>query len=215
MTHKQYTVHSHNGILFSPKKRESEVLTQLQSDGPWKRYVQWKKPDTKGQILHETSKIGKSTQTESRLVIVRGVSPLGRSHGFLANVGAGTKLQCRTNMLMGFPGGSVVKNSPAGDTGSIPGLGRSPGEGHGYPLQYSWLKNPTDRGAWWATIHRVTKSWAPLKWCSTKDIEIERFSVKVILIRVVRASFIEMILEKKQVSRYLEEKQVGRRKRLC
>ena len=159
MTHKQYTVHSHNGILFSPKKRESEVLTQLQSDGPWKRYVQWKKPDTKGQISHETSKIGKSTQTESRLVIVRGVSPLGRSHGFLANVGAGTKLQCRTNMLMGFPGGSVVKNPPAGDTGSIPGLGRSPGEGNGSPLQYSCLGNSMDRGAWWAQSMRSQKSW--------------------------------------------------------
>ena len=44
------------------------------------------------------------------------------------------------------------------DTGSIPGLGRSPGGGHGNPLQYSCLENPTDRGAWWVTVHRVTKS---------------------------------------------------------
>ena len=53
-----------------------------------------------------------------------------------------------------------VKNSPAneGDTGSIPGLGRSPGEGNGNPLQYSYLGNPMDRGAWWATVHGVTKS---------------------------------------------------------
>ena len=66
---------------------------------------------------------------------------------------------------MSFPGNSDGKESACntGDLGSIPGSGRSPGEGHGYPLQYSWLKNPTDRGAWWATIHRVTKSWAPLK----------------------------------------------------
>ena len=53
-------------------------------------------------------------------------------------------------------GGSVVKNSPAdaGDTGdvnSIPGSGRSPGEGNGNPFQYSCLGNPIDRGAWWAT----------------------------------------------------------------
>ena len=47
----------------------------------------------------------------------------------------------------------------AGDLGSIPGLGRSPGEGNGYPLQYSCLDNPIDRGAWWATIHGVMKSW--------------------------------------------------------
>ena len=58
---------------------------------------------------------------------------------------------------MGFPGGSVVKNPPgdvgaAGDAGSIPGLGRSPGKGNGNPLQYSCQDNPVDRGAWWATV---------------------------------------------------------------
>ena len=56
----------------------------------------------------------------------------------------------------------VVKNaSNAGDirdVGLIPGLGRSPGGGHGNPLQYSCLGNSLDRGAWWATVHRVTKS---------------------------------------------------------
>ena len=45
-----------------------------------------------------------------------------------------------------------------GDPGFIPGLGRSPGEGHGNPLQYSCLENPMDRGAWWAIVHGVTKS---------------------------------------------------------
>ena len=45
-----------------------------------------------------------------------------------------------------------------GDLGSIPGLWRSSGEGNGKPLQYSWLENPMDRGAWWATVHGVTKS---------------------------------------------------------
>ena len=59
-----------------------------------------------------------------------------------------------------FPGGSDVKASAcnAGDLGSIPGLGRSPGEGNGNPLQYSCLENPMDRGAWWATVHGVAKS---------------------------------------------------------
>ena len=53
----------------------------------------------------------------------------------------------------------MVKNLPAnvGDTSSIPGLGRSPGEGNGIPLQYSYLGNPMDRGAWWATVHEVAK----------------------------------------------------------
>ena len=60
----------------------------------------------------------------------------------------------------GFPGGSEVKASAcnAGNPGSIPGSGRSPGEGNGNPLQYSCLENPMDRGAWWAIVHRVAKS---------------------------------------------------------
>ena len=59
-----------------------------------------------------------------------------------------------------FLGGSMVKNLPAnaGDAGSIPGLGRSPGEGNGNPLPYSCLENSMDRGAWWATVHELTKS---------------------------------------------------------
>jgi len=53
----------------------------------------------------------------------------------------------------------VIKNLPAkeGDAGSILGLGRSPGEGNGNPLQYSCLGNPMDIGAWWATVHGVAK----------------------------------------------------------
>ena len=60
---------------------------------------------------------------------------------------------------MGFPGGSEVKASTSnvGDPGSVPGSGRSPGEGNGNPLQYSCLGNPMDRGAWWTTVHGVAK----------------------------------------------------------
>ena len=62
-------------------------------------------------------------------------------------------------------GGSEVKASACntGDLGSIPGSGRSPGEGNGNPLQYSCLENPMDGGAWWATVHGVSKSWTRLK----------------------------------------------------
>ena len=62
---------------------------------------------------------------------------------------------------MGFPGGSEVKASPcnAGDLGSNPGSGRSPGEGNGNPLQYSFLGNPMDGGAWRAAVHGVAQSW--------------------------------------------------------
>ena len=61
---------------------------------------------------------------------------------------------------LGFPGGSDGKESAhnGGDLGSIPGLGRSPGEGNGYPLWYSCLENFMDRGAWQATVHGVAKS---------------------------------------------------------
>ena len=66
----------------------------------------------------------------------------------------------------------VVKNPPANagdirDSGLIPGSGRSPGGGHGNPLQYSGLENAMDRGPWWPTVHRVAKSWTWLKWLST------------------------------------------------
>ena len=93
----------------------------------------------------------------------------------------------RTHTYTGFPNASVVKNSPAmqemqetrvqflgweglkpvlwlsgkeftGDVGWIPGLGQSPGEGNGNPLQYSCLENPLNRGTWQATVHRVIKS---------------------------------------------------------
>ena len=62
----------------------------------------------------------------------------------------------------------VIKNPPAnagdtGDTGSIPGSGRSPGGGHGNPLQYSCLKNPMDKGSWQSTVHWITKSQIQLK----------------------------------------------------
>ena len=78
--------------------------------------------------------------------------------------------------LRRLPGASqvalVVKNQPTNagnvrDKGLIPGLGRFPGGGHGDPLQYSWLENPMDRGAWWATVHRVAQSWTRLKQLST------------------------------------------------
>ena len=63
-----------------------------------------------------------------------------------------------------FPAGSDGKESADNteDPGSIPGLGRSPGEGNGYPLQYSYLEKSMDRGAWQTTVHRVTKSWTQL-----------------------------------------------------
>ena len=67
-----------------------------------------------------------------------------------------------TPVFLGFPGGSGGKESACnvGDLGSIPGLGRCPGDGDG---KYACLENPVDRGAWWATVHGVAKSWTRLR----------------------------------------------------
>ena len=72
-------------------------------------------------------------------------------------------LSLSLSLSLRFPGGSVVKNPPtnAGDTrelGLVPGLGRSPGEGNGNPLQYSCQEKPMDRGSWQAVVHRAAKS---------------------------------------------------------
>ena len=74
-----------------------------------------------------------------------------------------------TAVCTGLPGGSDVKNLPAnawdtGGTGSILESGRSPGGGSGTPIQYSWLEDPIDRGAWRVTVHGIAKSWT---WLST------------------------------------------------
>ena len=61
-------------------------------------------------------------------------------------------------LTLNFPTGSAVKNLPAGDLGSVPELGRSPGGGHGNSLQYSFLENSVDRGAWKAIVHGVAES---------------------------------------------------------
>ena len=73
-----------------------------------------------------------------------------------------------SSVICGFPGWHSVKiNLPmqqyAGDVGSIPGSGRSPGGGNGNAFQYSCLENPMARGAWWATVHRVTEGKTRLR----------------------------------------------------
>ena len=71
---------------------------------------------------------------------------------------------CLYLLIPNLPGGSISRESTcnAGDPDSIPGRGRSPGEGNGYSLQYPCLGNPMDPGAWWAPVHRVAKTWMRL-----------------------------------------------------
>ena len=79
---------------------------------------------------------------------------------FIHSASIESLLCARYGVYIGFPSGLVVKNPPTntGDTGSIPGSGRSTGEGNGNPLQYCCLKNPMDRGAWQVTVHGVAES---------------------------------------------------------
>ena len=86
-----------------------------------------------------------------------------------------THTRCASQVALG------VNNLPANtgdvsEAGSVPGFGRSPGGGHGDPLQYSCLENPTDKGAWRAAVHRVTKSWTRLQFSSVQLLNRVRLS---------------------------------------
>ena len=86
------------------------------------------------------------------------------SNGILIQQSKETEIKAIIIISQGFPGGSVVKNLPAnaggtGDAGSIPRSGRSLRGGNGNPLQYSFLESHIDRGAWFVTVQRVTRSW--------------------------------------------------------
>ena len=87
---------------------------------------------------------------------------------------------------MGLPGGSEVKASAGnvGDPGSIPGSGRSPGEGNGNLFQYSCLEDPMDRGAWWTTVHGVPKSRTGLS---------DFTSLKIYTIRISEIEILEKL----------------------
>ena len=99
-----------------------------------------------------------------------------------------------------------IPSANAGDVGSIPGCGRSPGGVNGSPLQYSCLENSTDRGAWWATVHGVAKSWIQLSMhdishqvyhqallrtsCNTKYVELQHIlacTIKILLILLLHS----------------------------
>ena len=96
---------------------------------------------------------------------------------------------------MGFPGGSDGKKSTCsvGDLDLIPGSGRSPGEGNGYPLQYSCLENPMDRGAWWAAVCRVAKSWTQLSefYFSLKAMRLDKICLAAAWIKKERCQRIK------------------------
>ena len=123
--------------------------------------------------------------------------------------------------MMGFSGGLAVKNlfANAGDMGSIPVWGRSPGGGHGNPLQYSCLENSMEKRAWWAMVHGVTKSqarlsnWACTHWHVTPivqyaDAERHDFIAFAAFLHCTLLSICHMFLVKKRVTLGLNVDQV-------
>ena len=109
---------------------------------------EWKDKQRKGASLPESRKRPGGSEWPPETFWLVLVSSLLRGCGFTHELGNLKGSICRSEL---FPGGSEVKVSAcnAGDLGSIPGSGRSPGEGNGNPLQYSCLENPMERGAWW------------------------------------------------------------------
>ena len=107
---------------------------------------------------------GGDTETETSVLVFFSCAPMGWGQSHLSTALAVPPRKGNPRpvlaLLWVFPGGSDGKASArnVGDPESIPGLGRSPGEGNGNPLQYSCLENPMDGGAWWATVHGVAKS---------------------------------------------------------
>ena len=110
------------------------------------QFLGWEDPLEKGMATHSSIFAWRIPWTEPG-----GLQPLGH------------KLSDMTDQLTlwGFSGGTDNKESAynVGDLGSISGSGRSPGEENGNPLQYFCLENPMDRGAWWATVFGLAKSW--------------------------------------------------------
>ena len=127
------------------KLQETQVQSLSQQD-----------PLEKGMTTHSSILAWKIPRTEEP-----GYSPWDHKESDMTEQARTSRLSVRPAKFQIFPDGSDGKESAcnAGDLGSIPGSGRSPGEGNGNPLQYSCLENPMYGGAWWATVHGVAKSW--------------------------------------------------------
>ena len=140
-------------------------------------YSLWYSPRLEQGLRGGTQRIYVESMNVVTICFVHALINLVYSAKFMMH-SCNTCLVCTFTFIHTYTGASqvalVVKNMPASardlrDTGSIPGLGKSPREGHGNLLQYSCLENPGDSGAWWATVQRVAKSWTRLNWLSMHE----------------------------------------------
>ena len=140
-------------------------------------YSLWYSPRLEQGLRGGTQRIHVESMNVVTVCFVHALINLVYSAKFMMH-SCNARLVCTFTFIHTYTGASqvalVVKNMPASardlrDTGSVPGLGKSPREGHGNLLQYSCLENPVDSGAWWATVHRVAKSWTRLNWLSMHE----------------------------------------------
>ena len=157
------SAHRKGQLCFSPHKGRPERRLSGETPRPWSsRQILLSKGSQSQKLrpvwphLHGTPKTGTLPETPSR-----------PREGAAADT-QGCPLQADGNVLGGFPGSSDSKES-ACNAGDPPGSGRSPGEGNGYPLQYSCLETPRDGGTWWAAIHGVAQSQTWLNWLSSSS----------------------------------------------
>ena len=124
---------------------------------------------------------------------------------------------CVCVCVYGFLGGSDSEESAcnAGGLGLIPGKGRSPGERKGNPLHYSWLEKSMDRGAWWATVHGVTKSQTWLSDWHTFSIYTNHFAVHLNLTQHCRSIILQLKQRKKKKNSLLVTHEFSILPKLC
>ena len=130
-----------SSLKVSSLETEEELMFQLESKGRRRSMSQLNQPGGRSSLL---------LSERAALLVSSGLQLIGQGPPALEG----------HLLFLDFPGGSHGKASAynVGDPGSIPGSGRSPGEGSDNPLQYSCLENPMDWGAWWATVHGVAKN---------------------------------------------------------
>ena len=134
-------------------------------------------------VVREATAYAEGAAQKGRAFISLRPGETGKSRAFVDPRGTRSMRNKRAFLVprpWGFPGGASGKEPTCQcrrcqRRGFGPWFRRSPGGGHGNPLQHSCLENPMDRGAWWATVHGVAESWARLKWLSTVNIKTLRF----------------------------------------